>query len=314
MAAVPPRPARRARTCASSRRGSTGAPTSGPTSRRSTSSSTSASSRTTRPTPCPASPTASSSCCRGWRTTPARSGVGAASSSDCGRAPGSVTSPSTSPCSCRRRPATTSGAARPARSRASPADYNVIYGYTDETVGLAAGELAVRLVNDLVSTRRASTSTPSSTPSYAGPSGPLSGRRPRRSSRRRSAATSPSSGSTRPRLVQLGQGVHQQRIRATMTSQDRRPGRRHRGRQGPDDQAARLGGAARAQAGVGAHAARRADAAAAGSATRSSSSRWTATTDAGSASTCRTTTRCEQGLRHRRGRVPARLRHRRVAS
>lgn len=31
-----------------------------------------------------------------------------------------------------------------------PGQYNVIYGYTDETVGVAAGHLAVRLVNHLV--------------------------------------------------------------------------------------------------------------------------------------------------------------------
>jgi cyanophycin synthetase len=32
--------------------------------------------------------------------------------------------------------------------------YNVIYAYNDESVGLAAGELAVRLVNDLISRSR----------------------------------------------------------------------------------------------------------------------------------------------------------------
>ena len=31
-----------------------------------------------------------------------------------------------------------------------PGRYNVIYGYIDEQVGLAAGSLAVRIVNDLV--------------------------------------------------------------------------------------------------------------------------------------------------------------------
>ena len=35
--------------------------------------------------------------------------------------------------------------------RGSEGRYNVIYGYTDETVGLSAGQLAARLVNDLVS-------------------------------------------------------------------------------------------------------------------------------------------------------------------
>ena len=34
--------------------------------------------------------------------------------------------------------------------KGSPGVYNVIYGYTNEEVGLAAGRLAVRLVNHLV--------------------------------------------------------------------------------------------------------------------------------------------------------------------
>jgi len=38
-------------------------------------------------------------------------------------------------------------------------------------------------------------------------------------------------------LIQLGQGVHAQRIRATMTSMTGALGRRHRRRQGPDRQA-----------------------------------------------------------------------------
>src|SRR5207249_2397556 len=36
------------------------------------------------------------------------------------------------------------------RSAGKPGQYNVIYGYGEETVGLAAGRLAVRLVNHLV--------------------------------------------------------------------------------------------------------------------------------------------------------------------
>ena len=54
----------------------------------------------------------------GLPTTPAAAAGAAASSSGCTRAPGSATSPSTSPCSCSSRSATTCGAARPARSRA----------------------------------------------------------------------------------------------------------------------------------------------------------------------------------------------------
>ena len=77
---------------------------------------------------------AASSCCPGSSShTCSRGRRRAASSSGCARAPGSATSPSTSRCSCSRRPATTCAAARPARSRASPGVYNVIYGYADET-------------------------------------------------------------------------------------------------------------------------------------------------------------------------------------
>ena len=81
--------------------------------------------------------------------------------------------------------------------KGQPGRYNVIYGYVDEQVGLAAGRLAVRLVNHLVEADpdfdwddelRARSS--------CAPSGPRSAPRPRRSSTRRSRATSPGSGST----------------------------------------------------------------------------------------------------------------------
>ena len=48
------------------------------------------------------------------------------------------------------------------RSAGEAGRYNVIYGYWEERVGLAAGELAVRLVNHLVRRRRGSTSSSSS--------------------------------------------------------------------------------------------------------------------------------------------------------
>ena len=67
--------------------------------------------------------------------------------------------------------------------------------------------------------RSSSTSRPSSSGSSGSPSGRRSGRPRRRSSTRRSAATSRSSGSTATRSSSSGHGVHQQRIRATMTSQ-----------------------------------------------------------------------------------------------
>lgn len=97
--------------------------------------------------------------------------------------------------------------------------YNLIYGFIDERVGLAAGELAVRLVNHLVQaeddfdfadaletflTRAGRTAFGPSTAAII------------------EEAVSRDIPWTRLNeysLVQLGQGVHAQRIRATMTSQ-----------------------------------------------------------------------------------------------
>ena len=96
--------------------------------------------------------------------------------------------------------------------------YNVIYGYLDETVGLAAGQLAVRLVNDLVQ-HEEGFDFPEQLDAFI------------RLTER--TAFGPSTAAiveeavsrdipwirlNRASLVQLGQGVHQQRIRATMTS------------------------------------------------------------------------------------------------
>src|SRR5690242_8862905 len=102
--------------------------------------------------------------------------------------------------------------------KGQPGRYNVIYDYADETVGLAAGTLAVRLVNHLVE--------------------PEEGfdfreeldvflRRAQRSAFGPSTAAILEEAVARDipyirlnsaSLVQLGQGVHAQRIRATMTS------------------------------------------------------------------------------------------------
>ncbi len=96
--------------------------------------------------------------------------------------------------------------------------YNVIYGYTDDTVGLDAGRLAVRLVNHLVQAedgfdfaeeldlfvRRAQRSA----------FGPSTAAILEEAVSRDIPFIRLNSGS----LVQLGQGVHAQRIRATMTS------------------------------------------------------------------------------------------------
>ena len=97
--------------------------------------------------------------------------------------------------------------------------YNVIYAYADESVGLAAGELAVRLVNDLV---------------RHDPEFDFEAALERFIVRGERTAFGPSTQAiveeavsrdipylrlNSASLVQLGQGVHAKRIRATMTSQ-----------------------------------------------------------------------------------------------
>ena len=150
-----------------------------------------------------------------------------------------------------RRPVTTCAVARPARSRASPGSYNVIYDYADETVGLAAGTLAVRLVNHLVQTEEGFDFTEEldlflrrAERTAFGPSTgghPRGGRQPRHplhpAQHRLAGAARPG----RPRPAHPGHD----------DVEDRGAGRRHRQRQGHDDAAARLGGPAGAQAGDG---------------------------------------------------------------
>ncbi len=100
-----------------------------------------------------------------------------------------------------------------------PGVYDVIYAYSDETVGVAAGKLAVRLVNHLV---------------QAEPNLDPGGEIERLLLLAQKAAFGPSTQSlvdeavsrdipwmrlNTASLVQLGQGVHAKRIRATMTSQ-----------------------------------------------------------------------------------------------
>ncbi len=102
--------------------------------------------------------------------------------------------------------------------KGSPGLYNVLYGYTNEEVGLAAGRLAVRLVNDLVradpefdfATELETFLTRAERTAF----GPSTGAILEEAVSRDIPFIRLNSGS----LVQLGQGVHQQRIRATMTS------------------------------------------------------------------------------------------------
>ncbi|YAL81873.1 cyanophycin synthetase [Dermacoccaceae bacterium W4C1] len=96
--------------------------------------------------------------------------------------------------------------------------YNVIYGFVDERVGVAAGELAVRLVNHFVSPE-ADFDPPQALEQFT--------LRAQRSAFGPSTAAIIEEAVSRDipftrlnehSLVQLGQGVHAQRIRATMTS------------------------------------------------------------------------------------------------
>ena len=154
----------------------------------------------TRPTPCRASPSTSSRRCPGLREHSCSRGRAAASSSGCTRAPGSATSPSTSRWPCSRSSGHDIRRGKTRAVKGQPGRYNVIYGYVDEQVGLAAGRLAVRLVNHLVAGRpRARLRPRSSTRSSCARSARRSAPRPRRSSTRRSRATSPGSGSTSTR-------------------------------------------------------------------------------------------------------------------
>ncbi|MGH3370840.1 MAG: cyanophycin synthetase family protein, partial [Nocardioidaceae bacterium] len=99
-----------------------------------------------------------------------------------------------------------------------PGRYNVVYGYVDEQVGLAAARLAVRLVNHLV---------------RADPDFDFEAELEQFILRAERTAFGPSPQAildeavsrdipwirlNQHSLVQLGQGVHQKRIRATMTS------------------------------------------------------------------------------------------------
>ena len=99
-----------------------------------------------------------------------------------------------------------------------PGVYNIIYAYTNEEVGLAAGRLAVALVNDLVQAQEdfdfAEELERFLTRAERTAFGPSTGAILEEAVSRDIPFIRLNSGS----LVQLGQGVHQQLIRATMTS------------------------------------------------------------------------------------------------
>jgi cyanophycin synthetase len=93
----------------------------------------------------------------------------------------------------------------------------VIYGYGEEKVGVAAGELAVRVVNHLVRAEEGFDFLAELEALIRLADGRRSGRRPRPSWTRRPAATS-LHPAERAVAGAAGQGKYQQRIRATMTS------------------------------------------------------------------------------------------------
>ena len=167
--------------------------------------------------------------------------------------------------------------------KGEPGRYNVIYGYQDENVGLAAGRLAARLVNHLV---------------QADPEFDWDDELERFIIRAERTAFGPSTQALVDEavsrdipwirlnpysLVQLGQGVHAQAHPRDDDLGDELDRRRRRLRQGPDHHAPGRGRAAGAQAGVGAQRRPGGRGGHDGSASRSWSSRWTATTAAASA-------------------------------
>ncbi len=105
------------------------------------------------------------------------------------------------------------------RSAEEPGQYHVIYGYIDERVGVAAGRLAVRLVNHMVEPDPQFDFDQElerfllDAERYA--FGPSTQALVDEAASRDIPYIRLNSGS----LVQFGQGVHQRRIRATMTSQ-----------------------------------------------------------------------------------------------
>ncbi len=134
-----------------------------------------------------------------------------------------------------------------------PGRYNVIYDYNDETVGLAAGRLAVRLVNHLVQAEpglrllRGAGRLPAGGPARVLRA--VDGSHPRGGG----VARHP----VHPAQLRLVRAARAGRARPADPRdddlQDRRPGGRHRQRQGHDDAAARLGRPAGPQAGDGPH-------------------------------------------------------------
>ena len=139
------------------------------------------------------------------------------------------------------------------RVKGRPGDYNVIFGYVDEQVGLAAGRLAVRLVNHLVEARpglrlgRRARGVHQARRAHGVRAVDPGDRRRGRLARHPVDPAQPAlAGPARPGRPRQADPGHDD-------VGDRLDRRRHRLRQGPDHPAARRGRPAGAQAGVGAH-------------------------------------------------------------
>ncbi len=104
------------------------------------------------------------------------------------------------------------------RSADRPGHYNVIYGYSEESVGLAAGQLAVRLVNHLVRTEKGFDFAAELEGLIRLAERAAFGPSTQAIVDEAAANDIPVIRLNEQSLVQLGQGVYQHRIRATMTS------------------------------------------------------------------------------------------------
>jgi cyanophycin synthetase len=104
------------------------------------------------------------------------------------------------------------------RGTGEPGRYNVVFGYADETVGLAAGDLAVRLVNHLVTPEPDFDVTDAIEDLIRTATRVAFGPSTQAIVDEAIARDIPWLRLDEHSLVQLGQGVYQRRIRATMTS------------------------------------------------------------------------------------------------
>ena len=104
------------------------------------------------------------------------------------------------------------------RGTGNPGEYNVIFGYADETVGLAAGDLGVRLVNHLVEPEPEFDVQASIDDLIRIANRVAFGPSTQAIVDEAASRDIPWLRLDEHSLVQLGQGVYQKRIRATMTS------------------------------------------------------------------------------------------------